>query len=131
MLAENDKIGGIQPILCKLLQKFTGLFLDTTDSYAVISSYLAMRFRKLFDFSEKNRFFRTFNVHFCLLPDTRRSLFLKPSIIKVTKLFSTKKNPMLEFFLTMAISKKMHFFSISGYVPKMALAIYMRSDKKS
>jgi len=131
MLAENDKIGGIQPILCKLLQKFTGLFLDTTDSYAVISSYLAMRFRKLFDFSEKNRFFRTFHVHFCLLPDNRRSLYLKLLLIKITKIFSAKKNPMSEFFLTMAIFKKSHFLSISGYVPKMALAIYMRGDKKS
>ena len=46
-------------------------------------------------------------------------------------MFSTKKNIGFENFLTLAIFKKMHFFSISGYVPKMALAIYMRGDKKS
>jgi len=43
----------------------------------------------------------------------------------------TKNNLGLKKFLTLSIFKKMHFFSISGCVPKIALAIYMRGDKKS
>jgi hypothetical protein len=33
--------------------------------------------------------------------------------------------------MTLGIFKNFHFFSISGYVLKIALAIYMRGDKKS
>ena len=33
--------------------------------------------------------------------------------------------------MTLGIFKNFHFISISGYVPKIALAIYMRGDKKS
>jgi hypothetical protein len=43
----------------------------------------------------------------------------------------TKNNLGLKKFLTLSIFKKMHFFSISGCVPKIALTIYMRGDKKS
>ena len=46
-------------------------------------------------------------------------------------IFSAKNSHTSKKNLTMSIFKKMHFFSISGYVPKMALAIYMRGDKKS
>ena len=33
--------------------------------------------------------------------------------------------------LTLSISEKKHFFPFIGDVPKMALAIYMRGEKKS
>ena len=108
-VAANNKIRGVQLFVIQYLQNFIGQFQDQSYSYAITFSFLAIRFRKLFNFSEKNRFFRTFNVHFLLVPENRRSLFLKPCLRKVTKVFIAKKNPTLEKFLTMAIFKILNF----------------------
>jgi hypothetical protein len=43
----------------------------------------------------------------------------------------SKKNQGLNFKKTLANFKKCHFFQFIGDVPKIALAIYMRGDKKS
>jgi hypothetical protein len=51
-------------------------------------------------------------------------------MVMMIVIFCVKNNPTLKKKLTLEIFKNFYFFSISGYVPKMALAIYMRSDKK-
>ena len=93
--------------------------------------YVANQCQLLSHFSEKNRFFRTFKVHFRLLPVIFRSLFFKSWELKVSKVFTAKNNHRSDFFLTLSNFKNHHFLLVSGYVLKMALAIYMRGDKKS
>jgi hypothetical protein len=50
-------------------------------------------------------------------------------LLRIVK--KSKKKHLLILKVTLSNFEILHFFIISGDVPKMALAIYMRGDKKS
>jgi hypothetical protein len=65
------------------------------------------------------------------LPTTIRGKALGIQPNSPGEVFQSKKTQGHFRKLTLEKFEKMHFFSFFGDVPKMALAIYMRGEKKS
>jgi len=65
------------------------------------------------------------------LPITIRGKGLAMTLTISERVISSNKTRGQFPKLTLSISEKKHFFPFIGDVPKMALAIYMRGEKKS
>lgn len=69
--------------------------------------------------------------NFLYLPGFFRKKKFSEMFFSLGFTFTGRKKVVLENFFTLGNLKKFKKNVISGYVPKMALAIYMRGDKKS
>lgn len=119
------------PLLKTFQNNFFKLPTRLRISKSFFPSQACFSFRIFFNFSSKKTKNSIFKTIFLWLPIIIRGKALEKLLSSPGKVIPSKKKQGQFLKVTLENYEKMHFFSFFGDVPKMALAIYMRGEKKS